>query len=135
MAEQAADEPAARGQGGSEASALSACPAGPMTYTELTESGLGPNMPELLWVPYFSGPSDDQLNVPNNTAELQHSGQDHEGIRRELSRSIDSIVGGRTSRSLQGVRLEGKTIGRSWSQRKVSGAVMALTNYINRRAV
>ena len=94
-------------------------PAGPMTYTELTRSGVGRTMPELLWVPYFSDmilPSHDQIQAASSTTP----GEGLEGNRRELSKSVDSLNRGRSSRSQSKLQAgEGRAKEKPWLLRKV----------------
>ena len=114
-AAEALESSATRERGGTSTSLPLPHPAGPMTYTELTRSGVGRTMPELLWVPYFSDPSPDQLQAASSTSQ----GEGLEGNRRELSKSVDSIGRSRNSRNQPMLASDGKTKEKPWLHRKV----------------
>ncbi len=116
--EQAPEDPAGRDQRAAMANYTASHPARPMTYEQLTEFGVERTMPEVLWIPYFSGPSDDQ---PLSSMLDSSSSEDHhDRAQRQPSRISDSIGRDRNHRNQSLLQAgEAKTKGRSWSQRKV----------------
>ena len=70
------------------------CPSRPMTYSQLTESGYGPKMPDQLWVPY-GAPASAGLSssVSHSRSDLTPGSERSDSHKRQLSDDSEVSTG------------------------------------------
>lgn len=80
------------------------CPAQPMTYNQLTESGYGAKMPNVLWVPYIVEPSaGSREHISSSQQEALLASERLDSHKRQLSDRLEDLASKeKKTREIQG---------------------------------